>query len=118
MTDRVDISNVLAEIRNLRAQMQQPVNVRPEMNPNAIQPTQKTNETPGFGDMLKTAVDKVNDLQKETGQLRNAYQAGDPEVDLTSVMIASQKSSVGFQALVQVRNKVVRAYEDIMKMPV
>jgi len=50
--------------------------------------------------------------------MATAYEQGDPNVDITRVMIASQKASVSFEALTQVRNRVVQAYEDIMKMPV
>lgn len=68
--------------------------------------------------MLGQAVNHVNDLQQTASDLRTAYELGDPNVDLTRVMIAAQKSSVSFEALTQVRNRVVRAYEDIMNMPI
>jgi len=50
--------------------------------------------------------------------LRESYEMGDPEVDITQVMIASQKSTVAFEAMTQVRNKLVTAYQEIMRMPV
>ena len=75
-------------------------------------------KTPGFSDMLTRAVDQVNDLSQTAGDLRTAYERGDPDVDITRVMIAAQKSSVSFDALTTVRNRVVQAYEDIMNMPV
>ena len=122
MVQRADINNVLSEMRNLRAQMQQ--NQRME-NDLAVRGQvdkpagpEKVQETSGFGDMLNQAVDKENDLQSTTGELRTAYEQGDPNVDITRVMVASQKSSVAFDALSQVRNKVVQAYEDIMNMPI
>ena len=122
MVQRADINNVLSEMRNLRAQMQQ--NQRMEndlaLKGQVDKPAgaDKVRETPGFGDMLTQAVDKVNDLQSTTGALRTAYEQGDPNVDITRVMIASQKSSVAFDGLTQVRNRVVKAYEDIMNMPI
>ncbi|OZG72891.1 flagellar hook-basal body complex protein FliE [Hahella sp. CCB-MM4] len=118
MNNRVDINNVLAEIRNIRSQMQQPVKIKPEVNPAEVRSVQPARETPNFNQMLTQAVNQVNDLQQNAAGLANAYQAGDPQADLTEVMIASQKSSIAFQALTQVRNKVVQAYEDIMKMPI
>ncbi|AZZ90966.1 MULTISPECIES: flagellar hook-basal body complex protein FliE [unclassified Hahella] len=118
MTNRVDINNVLADIRNLRAQMRQSARVEQELSAEQLKPTRKPEEVPEFSQMLKQAVDNVNDLQKTSSDLRTAYEQGDPQADLTKVMIASQKSSVAFQALTQVRNKVVQAYEDIMKMPI
>lgn len=71
-----------------------------------------------FGNMLKNALSNVNALQQETGQMRTAVEMGDPNVSLAQVMIASQKSSLAFEATVQVRNKLVEAYKDIMSMPV
>lgn len=122
MVQRADINNVLSEMRNLRAQMMQNqqmdnnLAVRGQVDKPAG--PEKVSETPGFSDMLSQAVDKVNDLQSTTSDLRTAYEQGDPNVDITRVMIASQKSSVAFDALSQVRNRVVQAYEDIMNMPI
>ena len=50
--------------------------------------------------------------------MSSAFEIGKTGVDLTDVMIASQKATVSFQALTQVRNKLVQAYQDIMQMPV
>ncbi|NWA00921.1 flagellar hook-basal body complex protein FliE [Pseudomonas gingeri] len=71
-----------------------------------------------FADLLGKAVGKVNDTQQAAGQLANAFEIGKSGVDLTDVMVSSQKASVSFQALTQVRNKLVQAYQDIMQMPV
>jgi len=122
MVQRADINNVLSEIRNLRSQMMQ--NQRVEMDQSVRgridRPRQvdETGEIPSFSDMLGNAVNNVNELQQNASELRSAYEMGDPNVDITRVMIASQKSSVSFEALTQVRNRVVKAYEDIMNMPI
>ena len=71
-----------------------------------------------FADMLGQAVNKVASTQQASSQLANAFEIGRSGVDLTDVMISSQKASVSFQALTQVRNKLVQAYQDIMQMPV
>ncbi|AXP02051.1 MULTISPECIES: flagellar hook-basal body complex protein FliE [Pseudomonas] len=71
-----------------------------------------------FSDLLGQAVNKVNDTQQASNQLASAFEIGKSGVDLTDVMISSQKASVSFQALTQVRNKLVQAYQDIMQMPV
>ena len=68
---------------------------------------------PSFSDMLGQAVGKVNETQQASSQLASAFEVGQ-----TDVMIASQKASVSFQAMTQVRNKLVQAYQDIMQMPV
>ncbi|KMM92773.1 MULTISPECIES: flagellar hook-basal body complex protein FliE [Pseudomonas] len=73
---------------------------------------------PSFSDMLGNAINKVSETQQASSQLSNAFEIGKSGVDLTDVMIASQKASVSFQALTQVRNKLVQAYQDIMQMPV
>ena len=122
MVQRADISNVLSEIRNLRSQMQQQSQQMDRIQPaeglkGGIDRVQE-NKAPGFSNMLRDAVDHVNGLQKQSSDLSTRYEQGDPNVDLTQVMIASQKSSVSFEALSQVRNRVVRAYEDIMKMAI
>ena len=71
-----------------------------------------------FADLLGNAVNKVNDVQQASSQLSNAFEIGTKGVDLTDVMVSSQKASISFQALTQVRNKLVQAYQDIMQMPV
>ncbi|MDY0831268.1 MULTISPECIES: flagellar hook-basal body complex protein FliE [Pseudomonas] len=71
-----------------------------------------------FADMLGQAINKVSDTQQASSQLATAFEIGKSGVDLTDVMVASQKASVSFQALTQVRNKLVQAYQDIMQMPV
>lgn len=82
-----------------------------------VNPTEEAG-TANFSDMLKSSIDKVNEVQMTAGQLSEAFQKGDPDVALSDVMIAMQKSSVSFQAMLQVRNKLVNAYTDIMNMPV
>ena len=71
-----------------------------------------------FADLLGMTVNKVADTQQASSQLASAFEMGKSGVDLTDVMISSQKASVSFQALTQVRNKLVQAYQDIMQMPV
>lgn len=71
----------------------------------------------GFGAALETAVRSVNDLQSKSGAMSAAYERGETQ-DIASVMLARQKSSVAFEATVQVRNRLLSAYRDIMNMPV
>ncbi|KPQ02438.1 flagellar hook-basal body complex protein FliE [Marinobacter sp. HL-58] len=122
MVQRADINSVLSEIRNMRSQMMENQRVEQDNNirgrvdgPSRVQESQ---ETPKFSDMLSQAVGSVNELQKSSNDLKTAYDMGDPNVDITRVMIASEKASISFEALTQVRNRVVQAYEDIMNMPV
>ena len=71
-----------------------------------------------FSNLLKQSIDKVNETQMESKKLSEAFQLGDPNVQLSEVMVASQKASVSFQAMLQVRNKLVNAYQEIMNMQV
>jgi flagellar hook-basal body complex protein FliE len=71
-----------------------------------------------FSSYLTDALGSVNDQQKTSNNLATAFERGDPGVDITQVMISMEKASISFQALTQVRNKMVDAYRDIMNMPV
>ncbi|AWL12564.1 Flagellar hook-basal body complex protein FliE [Saliniradius amylolyticus] len=71
-----------------------------------------------FGDMLKDALDGVNDMQFESRNLQKQFEMGDPNVSLADVMVAKEKSGIAFEATMQVRNKVLEAYKTIMNMPV
>lgn len=122
MVQRADINSVLSDIRSLRSEMMQNQRVEQDQSvrgrvdgPRSVQ---EPREVTSFNDMLGNAVNSVNDSQKQANDLRTAYDMGDPNVDITRVMIAAQKSTVSFEALTQVRNRVVRAYEDIMNMPI
>ena len=86
------------------------------LNEVANQPTKST--APDFSQMLKQAIDNVNGLQQNTSDLRNRFEMGDEQVSLGEVMIAANKSSLAFEATVQVRNKMVEAYKEVMSMPV
>jgi flagellar hook-basal body complex protein FliE len=70
-----------------------------------------------FGKLLQSAVDKVNEAQVEAGKMSDAFEKGET-TDLTQVMIALQKARISFQAMVEVRNKLVGAYQDIMNMQI
>ena len=122
MVQRADINSVLSEIRNMRSQMmenqrvEQDNNIRGGMD--GASKVQETSDTPKFSDMLSQAVGSVNELQQTSSDMKTAYEMGDPNMDISRVMIASEKASISFEALTQVRNRVVKAYEDIMNMPV
>ncbi|MDD4905493.1 MAG: flagellar hook-basal body complex protein FliE [Methylobacter tundripaludum] len=80
----------------------------------------KVQETGGgadFAAMLKQTIGTVNDTQQTAGKMTEAFESGDTNVSLAEVMVASQKASVSFQAMLQVRNKLVEAYQDVMNMP-
>ena len=70
-----------------------------------------------FASAMKSALNEVSGLQANAEQVTNAYERGDT-TDIAGVMLAREKASVGFQATLQVRNKLLSAYKDIMSMPV
>lgn len=71
-----------------------------------------------FAGALKASLDQVNSTQQKAERLGERFAAGDDNVNLSDVMISMQKANIGFQATVQVRNKLVAAYHDIMNMQV
>ena len=71
----------------------------------------------GFGNFLKGAVSEVNQLHNEADQAVEALTAGRSQ-DVHNTMIALQKADVSFQLLMQIRNKVVSAYETVMRMQI
>lgn len=98
----MDVNEVLAQMRVLRDQAQQ--------RPAAETPTTD------FADLLKTSIETVNDTQQQAGNLAKAFENGESDASLAEVMVSLQKASVSFEAMVQVRNKLVEAYKDIMNM--
>jgi len=73
--------------------------------------------TGNFNNLLVKALNNVNSSQNEAMLLARQVESGDDGASLVKAMIASQKSSISFQAALQVRNKVASAYKDIMNMP-
>jgi flagellar hook-basal body complex protein FliE len=73
--------------------------------------------SPGFADMLKGALAQANELQAKSAAVTEAYEKGEV-TDIAAVMLTRQTASVSFEATLQVRNKLLSAYKDIMSMPV
>ena len=70
-----------------------------------------------FASAMKSALNEVNGLQANAEKATSAYERGET-TDIAGVMLAREKASIGFQATLQVRNKLLSAYKDIMSMPV
>ena len=73
---------------------------------------------PAFGQLLKQGIDAVNSSQQTAATLADAYERGASGVDLAQVMLETQKASVSFRALTEVRNRLVNVYQEIMNMPI
>lgn len=75
-------------------------------------------EKADFSQLLQQSIDKVNSLQKQSGDMSKAFELGDLNVSLAEVMIAKEKAGIAFQSVLQVRNKLANAYKEIMAMQV
>ncbi|HFE38327.1 MAG TPA: flagellar hook-basal body complex protein FliE [Gammaproteobacteria bacterium] len=110
MGNNIDVNKSLLEMQRMALQSQLP----PTETKNRLPPGTPQN----FTELFQQAIDNVNEVQKKSGELKKAFELGDPSVDLPQVMMASQKAGVAFEAMVQVRNKLLQAYKDVMSMPV
>ena len=112
---RPDVAQLLSEMRQIREQIA-PAGI----GENSVGPSERaeSGSNVDFSELLTSAIDQVNAVQKESGRLATAYQQGDPNVTLAQVVIASEKSGVAFEAMTEIRNRLVNAYEDVMNMPI
>ena len=102
-----NIDQVLAQMRVIKAQAMG--------NPELVNPAA---DSVSFSNMLKQSIDSVNQTQLQAGEMKQSFELGEKEVSLAEVMVAVQKSSVSFEAMVQVRNKLIDAYKEVMNMPI
>ena len=107
MSNTIDVNQLLAQMRNMAIQAQQ----KPDLGENM-----STGQA-SFSSLLQNSIENVNAAQQQAGGLAQAFQAGDNKVDLNDVMVSLQKASISFQAMSQVRNKLVSAYQEVMSMP-
>ncbi len=106
--DTRGIEQMLSELRSVsQAAQSKPVQA-------ADQPAGGVN----FAEVLDNALKDVSAAQSEARTMAKNFSAGDPNVNLQDVMVDLQKASLSFQQMVQVRNRLVTAYQDIMNMPV
>ncbi len=75
-------------------------------------------ERRGFAELLQQSIASVNEAQTTAQDMAAALERGVPGVGLPEVMIALQKASLSFQAMTEVRNRLVTAYQEIMNMPI
>lgn len=71
-----------------------------------------------FENLLKDAFEEVNSLQNEATNMQTRFDGGDRSLSLSDVMLASQKSSISFEATLQVRNKLIEAYKTVSQMQI
>jgi flagellar hook-basal body complex protein FliE len=113
----IDTSRIEAMVAQLKATA---ARASPDINAvgdNALKTRQATGAA-DFSSALKSSLDQVNNVQLQSQQLAQRFEMGDSTVSLSDAMISLQKSSIALQQTVQVRNKLVAAYQEIMNMGV
>ena len=121
MTDA--IASILSQIRAHEMRTGRMADIAPGngvggIGPGAAGGVNGAAQAPGFQQTLSTAIDRVSATQRASGELQQAFELGDPKADLARVMVAMQQSQVAFKATVEVRNRLVQAYQDVMNMPI
>ena len=112
-TGAIDTSQIQAMMAQLKAAAARPA-AAPPIGPAGVEGAAKVD----FADALKNSISQVSEAQKSAGEMGKKFALGDDSVSLSDVMVSMQKASIGFQATVQVRNKMVSAYQEIMNMQV
>ena len=102
----VEINKVLGQMRALASEMQGP------------QPAAGGAPATNFGDVLRRSIDSVNEQQTVARDLLTRFEGGAKDVSVAEVMISMQKASLSFQAMNEVRNRLVEAYQQVMNMPI
>ncbi|MDX1795989.1 MAG: flagellar hook-basal body complex protein FliE [Hydrogenovibrio sp.] len=110
MSQTVDTQSLMLQMRALAADA--------ASKPNPVQEAETgAQSADNFAELLSKSINSVAEEQNKSGELKKAFERGE-DVDLTEVMIQAQKASLSFQAMTQVRNKLVEAYKDIKNMPI
>lgn len=109
------VDSLLAQMRSAMAIAQGGV---APLAPKGTADAKGANGTTDFAAVLKSSLDSVAQAQNHAESLQQAFVLGDDKVSLSDVMIDMQKANISFQTTVQVRNKVIAAYNDIMNMQV
>lgn len=110
----IDVNSLLSQMRRISAQTEMPAIRGVGGLGNETAPVGKSS----FGDVLKQSIDGVAKAQDKAEKLSNAFERGDPSVDLAQVMIQGQRAELGFRAMTEVRNKFIDAYKEIMNMSI
>lgn len=102
----IAINQVLSQMRAMAAQAE------------SVKPAAASDGGVGFAALMQDSIESVNASMMEAKVKATAFEAGDPQMSLAEVMVTSQRASVEFQAMTEVRNKLLTAYQEIMSMQV
>jgi flagellar hook-basal body complex protein FliE len=111
----IDTSQIQAMVQQLKAVAAQ---TQASADTGSVVSAEQPAARVDFGSVLKASLDKVSETQQAADQLSERFTKGDDTVSLSEVMIAGQKANISLQATIQVRTKLVAAYNDIMNMQV
>ncbi|QZH76106.1 MAG: flagellar hook-basal body complex protein FliE [Erythrobacter sp.] len=111
------LQDVLALRRQIADQSETLRGLRESGSPTAAPQPAATTIGGGFAETLRTTIDQVSATQARSSAITEAYERGEV-TDIAQVMLARQESSVAFEATLQVRNKLLSAYQEIMRMGV
>lgn len=112
--NQIETNSLLLQMRSLAARAS--AGAQAEPIPKAVQ--LPNSEQVDFSTLMRNAINEVNAQQKAAASMSDAFERGVSGVELTDVMIHMQKANVSFEAITQVRNRLVSAYQDIMNMPI
>ena len=102
----IAINQVLAQMRAMQAL------ANPQATPEAVQ------GQGNFSNLMQDSIKEVNAAMQESRAMTTRFEMGDPTVSLAEVMVNSQKAGLQFQAVAEIRNRVLSAYQEVMNMPV
>ena len=102
----IAINQVLAQMRAMQAL------ANPQATPEAVQ------GQGNFSTLMQDSIKEVNAAMQESRAMTTRFEMGDPTVSLAEVMVNSQKAGLQFQAVAEIRNRVLSAYKEVMNMPV
>jgi flagellar hook-basal body complex protein FliE len=108
----MNVQQLLTQMRVMEAQSK--MGVKPISSPEMVGQPQQVD----FGNMLKNSIEAVNETSLESRRVTDAFERGDSNISLAQVMLTMEKANVSFQAMTQVRNRLLTAYQEIMNMPV
>ena len=115
---QIDVNSVLSQLRAMSAQAS---DTAPAASLSSMALTPKTSGTApnvDFGTLFKQSLSAIAEKQSDADTQVTAFERGDPGSDIVKTAIAGQKADLAFRGLVEVRNKLVDAYTNIMNMPV
>ena len=106
--NNINVDQVLMQMRVLAAQAK------------GVQDVANIDQKGGadFSELLVKSINAVNESQQASGDLKERFDMGDQTVSMVDVAIASEKAKIAFSAMTEVRNKLVKAYQDVMSMSV